>query len=153
MEKTSPLFKTIFGFILAGLAFSGYLAGVKLFTATCAFGAQCPYFMGYSACYTGFAVYAVLTVLMTMAQMKNGFTKGLLTAVTGFSLFGALFSGYLTGTELPILFSNGFMAFIYSLPLCSIGFIFYAVIFILSLKVGKKMDGGASMQTPTQNQA
>jgi uncharacterized membrane protein len=147
MEKTSTLFKTIFGFILAGLAFSGYLSGVKLFTATCAFGVQCPYFLGYPACYTGFLVYAVLTVLMIMAQMKNGFTKGLLLAVTGFSLFGALFSGYLTATELPILFSDGFMAFVYSLPLCSIGFIFYTIIFILSLKAGKKMDGRG---VPTQ---
>lgn len=141
MEKSSTLFKTIFGFVLAGLAFSGYLSGVKLFTATCAFGAQCPYFLGYPACYTGFIVYAVLTGIMIAAQMKNGFTKNLLAALTGVSLFGALFSGYLTSTELPILFSNGFMAFVKSLPLCSIGFIFYVVIFVLSLMVGKRAEG------------
>ncbi len=141
MEKSSTLFKTIYGFILAGLAFSGYLAGVKLFTATCAFGSQCPDFLGYPACYTGFAVYAILTGIMIAAQMKNGFTKSLLTAVTGFSLFGALFSGYLTAGELSILFTNGFGAFMKSLPLCSVGFIFYTIVFVLSLMAGKKAEG------------
>ena len=140
MEKTSALFKTIFGFVLAGLAFSGYLSGVKLFTATCAFGSQCPIFLGYPACYTGFVVYAVLAVLMLMAQMKEGFTRNLLSAVTAVSLFGAVFSGYLTATELPILFREGFVAFVKSLPLCSIGFIFYTVIFVLALKVGNTLD-------------
>ncbi len=130
----------MFGFILAGLLFSGYLSSVKLFSDVCAFGASCPYFLGYPACYTGFIVYLVLTIATVVALVQKRLSNFFLVLITGASLFGVLFSGKLTLNEMAVLFSDGFVAFVKTLPLCSIGFIFFIVIFILSLVIGKRED-------------
>lgn len=127
----------MFSFIAGGLLFSGYLSGVKFFSDTCAFGSTCPIFLGYPACYTGFAVYLVLAIIAIISLFKKEMTRFLLVSTTGLSLFGVLFSGKLTLSELSVLFSDGFVAFVNSLPLCSIGLIVYIVIFILSLSIGK----------------
>lgn len=140
MERLTTKHYVLFAFTLAGLLFSGYLAGTKIFSDTCAFGAECPIFLGYPACYTGFIVYSILTVVSLIALFKKQMTRLLLAVITGVSLFGVLFSGKLTLVEMSVWFSDGFMAFLRSLPLCSIGLIFYAVIFILSLVIGNRMD-------------
>jgi hypothetical protein len=44
----------------AGLLFSGYLSAVNLFSGTCAFNETCPYFLGYPACWYGFAMYLII---------------------------------------------------------------------------------------------
>jgi uncharacterized membrane protein len=137
MEKLSKLHFIMFGFILAGLLFSGYLAGVKFFSDTCAFGASCPLFLGQPACYTGFIVYSLLTVIAVLALAKKELAKLPLVFVTGISFFGVYFSALMTFKELSVFFNEGFVAFIKSLPLCSIGLLFFTVIFILSLKLGK----------------
>lgn len=140
MEKLTTKHYVMFAFVLAGLLFSGYLSATKLFTDTCAFGSQCPIFLGYPACYTGFIVYLILAVISVIALIKKSLNRLLLALITGVSLFGVLFSGKLTIAEMSVWFSDGFIAFIKSLPLCSIGLIFYTVIFILSLVIGNKMD-------------
>ncbi len=138
MNNLTKTHYIIFSFILAGLLFSGYLSGVKFFSDTCAFGSTCPIFLGMPACYTGFVVYFVLALIALFAVWRRNLSRSLLVSITGISLFGALFSGMLALEELSVLFSDGFMAYVKSLPLCAIGFVFYVVVFVLSLLIGGK---------------
>src|ERR1019366_10609833 len=64
-------------FILAsaGLLFSGYLSAVNLFSHTCAFNESCPFFLGYPACFYGFAMYLVMffvTGLGVLGRVRCG---------------------------------------------------------------------------------
>ncbi len=140
MEKFSKMHYTMFAFIAAGLAFSGYLAATKFFSDTCAFGATCPIFLGYPACYTGFLVYAIISIVAIISLFKKELSRILLVTITGVSFFGVLFSGKLTLAEMSVLFEQGFVPFVKSLPLCSVGLIFYAIIFIISLIIGKDCE-------------
>jgi hypothetical protein len=137
MEKFTKNHYVMFAFIAMGLAFSGYLSGVKLFSDTCAFGSSCPIFLGYPACYTGFIVYAIIALIAIISLFKKELSRAMLVAITGVSFFGVLFSGKLTLLEMSVLFEEGLAAFVQSLPLCSVGLIVYIVIFILSLIIGK----------------
>lgn len=147
MEKLSKLHLTMFGFVFAGLAFSGYLSAVKFFSDTCAFGAACPLFLGQPACYTGFIVYSILALITILALVKKELSRLALVTITGVSLFGVYFSSLMTFEEMSVLFNDGFVAFIRSLPLCSVGLIFYIVIFIISLKVGKRFAREGDIQS------
>jgi hypothetical protein len=49
------------------------------------------------------------------------------------SFLGVLFAGRYTIWELPVFFQRGFSAYIFGLPLCAVGLIFYTVIIILTL--------------------
>lgn len=118
---------------LAGLLFSGYMSSVKFFTNTCALGENCPYFLGYPACYYGFAMYLIITIftfLLTSAKWKQEKVLNLIITV---SFLGILFAGYFTVGELPVFFEKGFSAYLFGLPTCAIGLLFYIAIFALSL--------------------
>jgi hypothetical protein len=58
--KTKTLIVILFFLALAGLLFSGYLSTVKFFSDTCAFNESCPLFLGYPACFYGFAMYLIM---------------------------------------------------------------------------------------------
>lgn len=116
----------------AGLLFSGYLSGVKFFTTTCAFKESCPYFLGYPACYFGFAMFLTLAIFSFLNLFsKVKIQRGLLTLVL-VSLMGILFAGYFTLGELPILFKDGLGAYVLGLPTCALGLVFYILIFIFA---------------------
>jgi len=124
-------------FSFAGFLFASYMSGVKFFTDTCAFGEACPYFLGYPACYYGFAMFLVLTISSyLLVTNRIGLMKG--TAWTMWTSFlGILFAGYFTLRELPLLFSEGSSAYFFGLPTCALGLIFYILIFIMSLVIRK----------------
>ena len=128
---------TLFILSIMGSLFSGYLSGVKFFTHTCAFKESCPYFLGYPACYFGFAMFFTLLVFSSLLFF-NKIQKGTGTKVTIFvSALGILFAGYFTFRELPILFKSGLSAYILGLPTCAMGFVFFILVFIFSVKLKK----------------
>ena len=126
--------KTIFFLGLGGMHFAGYLSAVKLFEKTCAFGEDCQTFLGYSACYFGFGMFALITLLAALlvwGKMEDEKARKYISLV---SFLGILFAGYFTFRELPLLFAKGLSAYFFGLPTCSLGLIFYILIFTLSLK-------------------
>jgi hypothetical protein len=135
----TPLFKWLLLLTGGGVLFSGYLSGVKFFAETCAFGEACPYFLGYPACYYGFAMFSVLfitTVIALMQKLTEHQAKRVLMIV---SSLGILFAGYFTFGELPKLFSEGLKAYMLGLPTCALGLIFYIAVFGISYRISKKV--------------
>lgn len=126
--------KSILILSTAGVAFSGYLSSYKFFSDTCALGESCPYFFGVPACYFGFAMFLVLTILSYLTVFERMGTPRALRAIQVVSGLGILFAGYFTIGELPKLLSLGLRAYILGLPTCALGLIFYILIFVLSTK-------------------
>ncbi len=131
--------KTIWLFVLSfgGLLFAGYLSGLKFFNDTCAFNESCPYFLGYPACYYGFAMYLALTVysyllLTKRIEIRKGAEMTLLV-----SSLGIVFAGYFSFLELPTLIEKGINAYVLGLPTCALGLTFYLLIFTISLQIYK----------------
>ncbi len=125
---------------VGGVLFSGYLSAVKFFSKTCALGESCPYFWGYPACYYGFAMYVIITATAAawvLGKMKQSLALHVLVDV---SFLGILFAGYYTVQELPLLFEQGFSAYVLGLPTCALGLIFYVTIFVLSLVARFRMS-------------
>lgn len=123
---------------LSGFLFSGYLSGVKFFTAQCAFGETCPLFLGYPACYFGFFMFDALvlaSVLLVFSRMPRRYLHGALTIVSG---VGVVFAGSFTLRELPLLFTQGVSAYVFGLPTCALGLIFFFCIFCISLSLWRK---------------
>lgn len=120
---------------VGGLLFAGYLAGTKFFTATCAFGEVCPYFLGFPACYYGFLMYLVITIAATLRYFGKVATEKANEIILMISGIGVLFAGYYTLLELPLLFNDGVTAYMLVLPTCALGLIFYTIIFLLSWKL------------------
>lgn len=119
---------------LAGLVFSGYMSGVKFFTSQCAFGETCPLFFGFPACYFGFFMFVVLTVSAGLIIFSSIPRKILLLDIGATSLLGILFAGYFTLKELPLLFEQGLSAYMFGLPTCALGLIFYIAIFVIAVR-------------------
>jgi len=120
----------LLGLSVAGLLFSGYLSGVKLFSGVCAFNEGCPLFFGFPACYFGFAMFLVLTALAILGRRGKLTEETVLRDTLVVSCLGMLFAGYYTLLELPTLFREGLAAYMLGLPTCALGFIFYAIIFV-----------------------
>ena len=120
---------------VGGVLFAGYLSAVKFFSGACALNESCPYFLGYPACYYGFLMYTVIAVYAGMRLLDLFDAKQANTIILATSFLGILFSGYFTLGELPVLFSNGFGAYVFGLPTCALGLIFYTIIFFLSLRM------------------
>lgn len=117
---------------IAGVLFSGYLSGTKLFTGTCAFNESCPYFLGYPACYFGFVMFLTLLIFSSLLVAGKIENKKGLKGMGWVSFLGVLFAGYFTLEELPILLSQGLNAYMLGLPTCAMGLLFFIIICILS---------------------
>lgn len=117
----------------AGFLFSGYLSAVKFFTANCALGEGCPYFLGHPACYYGFALFVGLVLCAAMLYAGGTLPRAGRAGALALSLLGVLFAGYFTLGELPTLINNGFGAYAMGLPTCAFGFLVFTAIFFLSL--------------------
>lgn len=117
---------------LAGLLFSGYLSAVKLFTQTCALSEPCPYFLGYPACWYGFAMFLTLFIASLFGFFRQDKLKSVARTHAFVSGLGILFAGYFTVPEVGRLLSGG-GAYSLGLPTCAYGLIFYVIIFILSI--------------------
>lgn len=131
---TMNLQKWVLALGFGGVLFAGYLSGVKFFTNTCAFGEGCPYFLGYPACYYGFAMFSVIFVFSALRVLRKVSLRTANEIILITTVLGTLFAGYFTLTELPVLFSDGFGAFMLGLPTCALGLIFYIIIFVLEFK-------------------
>lgn len=129
---------TLFLLSLAGATFSGYLSGVKLFSKTCAFGETCPIFWGYPACYYGFALFFVLLILSAALVWGDNYKHRKVNAISAVALVGVLFSGYFSYLELPNLLS-GAVSYTLGVSTCLLGFIFFTIIFIVSLFARKRV--------------
>jgi uncharacterized membrane protein len=129
---------------VAGTLFAGYLSGVKFFRDTCAFNESCPYFLGYPACYDGLVMYLAITVAAVVLVTRRTAAEKARKAIVVVSGLGILFAGYFTLREFPLLFSEGFRAYVLGLPSCALGLIFYLVIFFLALlsRQGFSQNGG-----------
>ena len=125
----------LLGLAFAGLLFSGYLSGVKLFTDTCAFGEGCPYFLSYPACYFGFAMYCAMTILLLLSRFGVAAQRTVLRVVLLISALGILFAGYFTLGELPQLASDGLQAYLLGLPTCAYGLVVYLALFGVSARL------------------
>ena len=125
--------KVLLGLALAGLVFSGYLSGVKLFTDTCAFNEGCPIFLGYPACYYGFAMYLTMTLILLLGSFEKIAERTMLRSVLAVASLGILFAGYFTVGELPKLANEGLSAYLLGLPTCAYGLVMYLAIFGVSV--------------------
>lgn len=142
--KTSCTIRAITGLSVAGLLFSGYLSAVKLFSDTCAVGGECPYFLGYPACYFGFLLYLALAILALFAILGDGGRKKLRRAMLATGILGVLFSGYFSWIELPKLLAKGYGAYAFGVPTCMIGLLFFALIALLAFMHMRALNNSAS---------
>lgn len=126
--------KALFLVALAGLAFSGYMSGVKFFSGACAFNEGCPYFMGYPACYFGFGLFTLITISAGLLYFGKWGAGKALTALIFVSGLGVLFAGYYTVGELSVLFEEGFGAYLLGLPTCAYGLVAYVAVLVLALR-------------------
>jgi uncharacterized membrane protein len=115
-----PFLRILFFLALAGLLFSGYLSAVKLFSGSCAFNEPCPYFLGYPACWYGFAMYLFMFITASLGFAGKISPAATLKASAVVSFIGILFAGSFVVQEL--VFST-----------CFYGLVFYIAIFITSL--------------------
>lgn len=121
--------KLVLGLGLAGLAFSGYLSGVKLFGGTCAFNETCATFLGYPTCYYGFIMFLAITLfagLLVLHKMSSRCARKVMLGIAG---VGMCFAGYYTFREFTKIFDEGLRAYMLGLPTCAYGFLVYTVLF------------------------
>jgi uncharacterized membrane protein len=120
----------------AGVAFSGYLGGTRLFTNSCAFSEPCPTFLGQPACYFGFALFFSLFVVSIAARV-SGTTRGWpVVANLVLSLAGTLFAGYFAVAEIHGWFARGFTTYSMGVSTCVYGALFFAALLGLSVAAG-----------------
>lgn len=122
------MYTTMLLMSFAGLLFSGYYAGTKLFTDTCAFNETCPLFLGYPACYFGFTMFLLLAGASAGSIFWPALRVQAVQVVRAVSILGILFAGYFTAIELPVLFTEGVGVYLFGLPTCAIGLLVYAAI-------------------------
>lgn len=133
MERRRFL-KTAFGLSLAGTLFAGYLSGVKLLSKSCAFGESCPLFLGYPACYFGFAIFASLLALSGGALAKKRTDAAPVKALLALSALGSVFAGSFVADEIASwIAAAGVVFYGLGLPTCVYGLVFYLAILALSL--------------------
>lgn len=130
----------LFGLTLAGVSFSGYLSAIKFFTDTCAFNESCPYFIGYPACWYGFAMYLVMFATACLALVGKLAFKKSLNIIRGVSLLGIIFSGSFAIQEVMRSRATGTLG----LSTCVYGLLFYLAIWIVALLAFKKIKRAAT---------
>jgi uncharacterized membrane protein len=135
--------KALFLVAIAGFLFSGYMSGVKFFSGACAFNEGCPIFLGYPACYYGFAMFTLITVFSGLLLFKKWGERNALYALMIISGLGILFAGYYTLSELPLLLREGLGAYLLGLPTCAYGLIVYVSIMVLAVKARCSLKKGA----------
>ncbi len=124
----NPMRRLVFTFVGMGLLFSGYLSAVKLFTDTCAFNESCPYFLGYPACWYGFAMYSAMFILLMLGTRGILSQSNMFKSIVGVSLAGTIFSGSFVIQELSRSTITGLLG----LSTCAYGLIFYILILSVS---------------------
>lgn len=134
--------KRAFVLTLAGLLFSGYMSGVKLITKSCAFREACPYFLGYPACFYGFAMYFIMFAITVCALANSAARTAAMKTNTVVSGIGIIFAGSFVVQELMRWATFGSLG----LSTCTYGLIFYLAIFALSAATWRRGAAGQTAQ-------
>ncbi len=147
--KTQKYVKVAAILTLAGVLFSGYLAGTKFLSGTCAFNESCPIFLGYPACYYGFSMFATMFVSTLVALFKKTAANWPLKVNIVVSLIGICFSGSFVVGEVASWFTQGFHSFGFlGLSTCAYGLVFFIIVFGFSLCALLKKDKPAKPAAP-----
>ena len=124
---------------VAGLLFSGYLSGVKMFSHTCALDTGCSYFLGYPTCYYGFGFFAIIFIVALGNKFCVWGGQKMKTArihtLRTITFAGILFSLFFSIKEILIMFEKHIVYGTLILPTCFYGLIVYVIVFFLSLKL------------------
>jgi hypothetical protein len=134
---------------VAGVLFSGYMSSIKFFSDTCAFGETCPLFLGMPACYYGFTMFLLLFIMSLLLAFGKGSPQTLGKSMTVVSLLGIAFAGYFSAGELPTFFERGFKAYVFGLPTCVMGCVFFILVFIICLAFRRKLRKMGQTTIPT----
>ncbi|MHB8871329.1 MAG: hypothetical protein ACYC5G_02630 [Candidatus Doudnabacteria bacterium] len=116
-----------------GLCFAGYLSLTKLITNVCALNEACPYFIGYPACWYGFAMFAIMFITALLVYLNKVQLSKARYIIGVVSLIGIIFAGSFIVPEMRPLLA-GQASYSLGLPSCAYGFIFYVIIFGLTLR-------------------
>ncbi len=131
-----------------GMLFAGYMSFFKVLSDTCVFDQPCPYFLGYPACYYGFALFTLVVLVYVLDSWKMVQERTAEFSLMAFSLIGILFSGYFALQELPRLLSDGITAYYFGLPTCIIGLFFYVMIFLIASYTALKNSNESMINGP-----
>ena len=101
ISRRKALIAILFVLVSAGLLFYGYLSAVNLFGGTSAFNESCSYFLGYSACWYGFAMYLIMFLvtgfgLLERSGARNVFLTDVVVSICGIFFAGSFVEGVLT---------------------------------------------------------
>jgi hypothetical protein len=129
-EKT--YLRITLGLALGGTAFSGYLSAVRLLTGSCAFNESCPFFLGYPACWYGFAMFASMFTTGLFAYYGNLRGESAARIIGAISLLGTVFAGHFVWIEISSWLASGNSGYSLVLPTCVYGLVFYMAILFLS---------------------
>jgi len=131
--KAVTYFKITTILSLGGVLFSGYLSAAKFLTKSCAFN-ECPYFLGYPACYFGFGMFLSMFAASLFGLYAKAKSDLLVKFILAVSAAGIIFAGNFVLAEIRLWMSAGSVNYPLVMPTCVYGLIFYIVIFILSLR-------------------
>jgi hypothetical protein len=101
-----------------------------MLSGVCAFEETCPFFLGYPACYTGFALF--LSVLMSSgtALLVGATGRWPLVANCALSAAGCALAAKMTVAEVanPLAWHSPM-----GMPTCAYGFVFFAAVLLLTI--------------------
>jgi hypothetical protein len=130
--KLNTYLKTTLILSIGGTLFAGYLSGVKFFEKTCAFNETCPYFLGFPACYFGFALFSLLLISTVAAYLNKSYKNLVVKINTVVSGLGVLFAVYISIQDLMVFSRVAGSSYTLLLPTCVYGGVFFAIVFVLS---------------------
>jgi len=121
------------GLTLAGVIFSGYLSVVRLVTGSCAFNESCPFFLGYPACWYGFAMFSSMFAVGLVSYSGHLRTESAAKIIGSISFLGTLFAGHFAWIEISSWLGPGNRGYALVLPTCVYGLTFYLAVLMLSV--------------------
>jgi hypothetical protein len=113
------------GLALAGVLFSGYLSAVRLATGSCAFNESCPFFLGYPACWYGFAMFTSMFATSVAAVYGHLKVKSAVMIIGNVAFLGTLFAGHFVWAEVSSWMTASSPGYLLVLPTCVYGLAFY----------------------------
>jgi hypothetical protein len=126
--RTGTYLKVATGLSAAGTAFAGYLSLTRMTSGVCAFNEPCPFFLGYPACYTGFALFAIAFLVSLAALLAKTESLWPMTMNSVVGAAGILFAGRMTVEELAA--PSGYRL---GLPTCAYGLVFFLALLVSSV--------------------
>jgi hypothetical protein len=123
---------TVLVLTLSGVLFSGYLSGVKFFSKTCAFNESCPYFLGYPACYFGFAMFLALFLTTSALVLGKASFAKVLKINLAISLLGTAYATYFAVPEIRAIMAGTFESRFLGLSTCVYGQMFFILVLLIT---------------------